>query len=40
MAKKHEEGNFKNGKKDGKWIEWLENGDIKSEQMFQDNQSD
>ena len=24
----------------GKWIEWFENGDIKSEETFQENESD
>ena len=30
------EGNYKDGKKDGKWTEWYENGQIKSERNYKD----
>ena len=34
---KRQEGNTFNGNKEGKWIEWYENGQIKKEETFKDN---
>ena len=39
-AKHLREGNYKDGKRDGKWTTWYENGQIKSEEYYKDGERD